>query len=219
MKILNDAKSRWIFAIVVVLALAAFMMRNATVTKQRALEKAAEAVRVSQLKYEQLRATTISDALALEATDPESGLMKLANYGIIEDQNLSAARSALEAALRVRRIAKAKDLLASGATKQADIELRAYEAKHEDLEVQSLLAKILAQSWKDRERNERNDIATRRREGVRIGMTQSQVLQSSWGKPQQVNRTSTSRGAREQWVYSIRDYLYFEDGMLTTIQN
>lgn len=219
MKKFKDAKSQWFFAMAVVLAFAIFMVRSATVNEQRALEKAAEDVRVSRQKYEELKATTISDALALETTDPEVGLKKLEGYGNMEGQNLLAARGTLEAALRAKRIAKAKELLASGATKQADDELRAYEAKHEDLEVQNLLAKILAQLWKDRERNERSDLATRKKEGVRIGMTQSQVLQSSWGKPHQVNRTSTSRGDREQWVYSGRDYLYFEDGTLTSIQN
>lgn len=56
-------------------------------------------------------------------------------------------------------------------------------------------------------------------EGVRIGMTQEQVLASSWGRPQKVNKTTTSYGVHEQWVYRGYNYLYFEDGILTTIQN
>jgi hypothetical protein len=55
--------------------------------------------------------------------------------------------------------------------------------------------------------------------GVRIGMTQAEVLASSWGKPDDINRTITAYGTREQWVYGYRSYLYFDDGILTAIQN
>jgi hypothetical protein len=57
-----------------------------------------------------------------------------------------------------------------------------------------------------------------RKEGVNIGMTSERVLLSSWGRPEKVNRTTYSRGVHEQWVYS-GGYLYFEDGILTAIQN
>ena len=56
--------------------------------------------------------------------------------------------------------------------------------------------------------------------GVSIGMTSRQVIEdSSWGKPQSVNRTTNQYGVREQWVYGGRNYLYFENGKLTSIQN
>ncbi len=55
-------------------------------------------------------------------------------------------------------------------------------------------------------------------EGVIIGMSKEQALASSWGKPRRINRTTTARGATEQWVYS-GGYLYFVNGILTTIQN
>lgn len=57
-----------------------------------------------------------------------------------------------------------------------------------------------------------------RRQGVTIGMTADDVLKSSWGRPQSVNKTTTSRGTREQWVYR-GGYLYFENGVLTAIQH
>jgi hypothetical protein len=56
-------------------------------------------------------------------------------------------------------------------------------------------------------------------EGVSVGMSKDDVLTSSWGKPQQINTTTTSRGNREQWVYGGRNYLYFENGILVAIQN
>lgn len=63
--------------------------------------------------------------------------------------------------------------------------------------------------------------AAKRREGVKIGMTQQDVLDSSWGKPDTINRTTSASGTREQWVYRSRvsGYLYFENGVLTTVQH
>lgn len=53
----------------------------------------------------------------------------------------------------------------------------------------------------------------------KIGMTQEEVLASSWGKPKDINKTTTAYGTSEQWVYSNYNYLYFDDGILTSIQN
>lgn len=68
-------------------------------------------------------------------------------------------------------------------------------------------------------RQEQERKAKAKSEGVRIGMTKQQVLDSSWGKPQRVNTTKSAYGVHEQWVYGGHNYLYFEDGILTTIQN
>lgn len=57
-----------------------------------------------------------------------------------------------------------------------------------------------------------------RRQGVAVGMTAERVLLSSWGPPQKVNRTVSSSGVSEQWVYAGGNYLYFQDGVLRTIQ-
>jgi hypothetical protein len=51
---------------------------------------------------------------------------------------------------------------------------------------------------------------------VNVGMT-SEMCRWSWGEPSKINRTTTARGNNEQWVYS-NNYLYFENGVLTTIQ-
>lgn len=56
-------------------------------------------------------------------------------------------------------------------------------------------------------------------QGVSIGMTKQEVLDSSWGKPEEINTTTTKFGVNEQWVYANYNYLYFEDGILVTIQN
>ena len=51
---------------------------------------------------------------------------------------------------------------------------------------------------------------------VRIGMTK-EMCKLSWGEPKSINETITSGGKSEQWVYSD-NYLYFDNGILTTIQ-
>lgn len=60
------------------------------------------------------------------------------------------------------------------------------------------------------------------REKVIMGMNATQVL-LSWGEPDDINRTAGSWGVHEQWVYDYgdfeADYLYFENGKLTSVQN
>lgn len=85
----------------------------------------------------------------------------------------------------------------------------------------------LAKIEKDYEKHQNKEIAAenkktadaKRKQGVQIGMTQEDVLASNWGKPLKVNRTVNAYGTREQWVYRGGNYLYFEDGRLTTVQN
>lgn len=45
---------------------------------------------------------------------------------------------------------------------------------------------------------------------VAVGMTKAQVL-ASWGAPKRRNSTGGRYGNREQWVYSLGSYLYFDD--------
>lgn len=60
--------------------------------------------------------------------------------------------------------------------------------------------------------------AAKKRNGVNLGMTDQDVLDSSWGKPRKINRTTNAYGVSEQWVYD-GGYLYFKDGVLTSVQN
>ena len=53
---------------------------------------------------------------------------------------------------------------------------------------------------------------------VKIGWTKSMCI-ASWGKPRDINRTTTTYGSHEQYVYSLKRYLYFENGILTAIQD
>jgi len=53
---------------------------------------------------------------------------------------------------------------------------------------------------------------------IRIGMTKS-MCRDSWGNPSDINTTKGSFGVHEQWVYGLGSYVYFENGVITTIQN
>ena len=59
----------------------------------------------------------------------------------------------------------------------------------------------------------------KRSQGVHIGMSKEDVLVSSWGRPEKVNTTTNAYGTHEQWVYGGRNYLYFDNGVITSIQN
>jgi hypothetical protein len=52
---------------------------------------------------------------------------------------------------------------------------------------------------------------------VRIGMTRLEC-ELSWGNPKEINETIFDSEKNEQWVYSD-NYLYFENGILKTIQD
>lgn len=51
-----------------------------------------------------------------------------------------------------------------------------------------------------------------------IGMSPCGAL-ASWGRPQDVNRSTYSFGTKEQWVYGGRNYLYFSNDKLDSIQH
>lgn len=51
-----------------------------------------------------------------------------------------------------------------------------------------------------------------------IGMTANEVIEI-WGNPIDINRTETTYGVSEQWVFFGDKYVYFEDGIVTSIQD
>ena len=51
-----------------------------------------------------------------------------------------------------------------------------------------------------------------------IGMSEEEASMSRWGEPADINKTTTSYGISEQWCYDNYKYLYFENGILTSIQ-
>ena len=53
---------------------------------------------------------------------------------------------------------------------------------------------------------------------VAMGMTK-EMCRAAWGEPDHINKTTTKNGKHEQWVYSLGNYLYFDNNILTEIQN
>lgn len=53
---------------------------------------------------------------------------------------------------------------------------------------------------------------------VRTGWGKEKCIES-WGEPRSINKSTGAWGVHEQWVYGDGNYLYFENGILTSIQN
>jgi hypothetical protein len=97
----------------------------------------------------------------------------------------------------------------------ADINAEAAKKLADD---QITLAREQLRNSQEQERIQRDAIA--KRPNVRIGMTAVDVIEhSNWGKPERKARTTTGKGTFEQWIYGDGNYLYFQNGRLTTIQN
>ena len=111
--------------------------------------------------------------------------------------------------------AKAADakIAAAAAARAARERAEAERVRQEATRLQAAQAKKEAVDRAHRE-------AMARRPGVRIGMTQEDVIErSNWGSPQRRSRTTTAAGIREQWIYEGGNYLYFDNGKLVAIQN
>ncbi|WP_141213309.1 hypothetical protein [Janthinobacterium sp. PC23-8] len=102
-----------------------------------------------------------------------------------------------------------KDLYRPGDTKFDFIEY-ILPASPEELRIAEKKAKAKAASAA---------AAWKARGGVRIGMTAKQVRASNWGGPESINRSTGSYGTHEQWVYGGGNYIYFENGIVSSIQN
>jgi hypothetical protein len=97
--------------------------------------------------------------------------------------------------------------------------LKAEAAEKAEQERKQLLAARESEHLQTMAKEKAAAAAQKRKGGARIGMTTRQVLNSSWGKPSDINRTTTAAGVNEQWVYGNSSYLYFTNGILTAVQN
>jgi hypothetical protein len=52
---------------------------------------------------------------------------------------------------------------------------------------------------------------------ISIGMSKN-AARLSWGEPEKINATTTKYGLHEQWIYKGHQYVYFENDVLTSIQ-
>ena len=51
----------------------------------------------------------------------------------------------------------------------------------------------------------------------KIGMTANEVENSTWGRPDKINKDTYSWGTTEQWVYGNGRYIYFRNGKVSSI--
>ena len=125
-----------------------------------------------------------------------------------------------ECTLRVGKYVKgAEDWLKSGETYKAYSLLSYCEGRLEDPKATALYKRLDAALPDKAQAKAKVERAGKKKAGVSVGMTEQDALDSSWGKPQRVNTTRTAGSRHEQWVYRPGNYLYFENGILTAIQN
>ena len=136
--------------------------------------------------------------------------------GLLEDKALIDMQ---EGARRLSRITTATDTRAS-----TDDRLRAIAglAPADSEKFESVRVKLQTQADKEAaaaaKKRDAAEKVRRRKEGVSLGMSKEEVLASNWGRPRKVNTSTYTFGVHEQWVYD-GGYLYFKDGVLTSIQN
>jgi hypothetical protein len=91
--------------------------------------------------------------------------------------------------------------------KQKALELEVYKAQ-----IKEENDKIIAQE------NENKRLEELKNTKPYIGMSRDDLYRCAWGKPQDINKTTTSYGTSEQWCYYNYKYVYVDDGVVTSIQ-
>lgn len=185
---------------------------------QQAREQAEAAARAPLEKCQRERADTLAEVDKLVAQNRGSQAQALLApcSGLLGgDEQWAAARQAAGIALLREQLA------AVPANDWMERRRLLYAAEDATLpaDLKAELARLNARFAKAEAAERAKEAARRRKEGVHIGMTPEDVLASNWGKPTDINRTTTATGVHEQWVYGNGNYLYFDNGRLTAIQN
>ena len=168
------------------------------------------------------KASALETAIATKDTNPAAGLAMLEAYQAFKFDEISAATAQLLDAKKAKDIAAAKEFLRTGDHKRAFDATLPYQAGNTDKAITALLDQIETTRVRAARAAMKIELAERAKAGVQLGMTMERVMQSSWGTPTTINRTITPRGTRSQWVYrktNANGYLYFENGVLVTIQD
>lgn len=145
------------------------------------------------------------------------------------EASIAAAGAVIEAAAEVLKlkctsgvaalVTPAKDALLQGRPDEASKLLKPCAHMMTDKEALRIYATAEATLLSAEQKYLASKKAFKKSNGVSIGMTKQDVLDSSWGRPKHINRTTNSYGVHEQWVYGIGNYLYFENEILTSFQN
>ena len=62
------------------------------------------------------------------------------------------------------------------------------------------------------------ELANLKRGSIWIGAGEDEII-LSWGTPEEKNTTITANNTRIQWVYTQGNYIYTDNGIVTSIQN
>lgn len=164
------------------------------------IENAKEDRRIAEQKVEEQRKRD----MAAEQKAVREALVEKCTTGI--DPTVRDARDAIKKNDPERALVLLKPCDGLWSEQTANLHALALEAARAK-------AKKTQELWRS------NEKARKKSEGVRLGMTSQEALDSSWGAPERVNRTTTAWGVREQWVYGGGNYLYFTDDKLESFQN
>jgi len=197
---------------------------------RRREQAAADSAQAARLLKQQAEAKTKTDCLARRAQllDEFQALLRQRKLGAAFSTLNDCAQATGDAQLRdLADKARAADLRdtaednkhpATARLVALDMLLRDYP-KEADTTTTRLHAKLVKLQETENAAEARRVAAQKRREGVTIGMTKDDVLASSWGRPEKVNKSTYSWGTSEQWVYRSGNYLYFRNGVLESIQH
>ena len=101
---------------------------------------------------------------------------------------------------------------------QAEHAAQAKAAQEKAAEAEAAFLKTPAgRIWKKHPTWDREICGVIAEKKIRIGMTAEQI-RAAWGKPEKVNSTITARGTHEQWVYGDGQYVYFDEGVMRSLQ-
>lgn len=166
-----------------------------------------------------------------EMFDNEKGLhdneefLAMYNYALYlqTDQNSYKASGALALAVDPKYYGRMKDEIIAGVTNTSYKSPLSFgpitetDWNYIESEYQRNLNTMIIRKEEARVRDEKIEAA--RGMNPTLGMTYDEVKASLWGEPIDINRTVTVYGSYEQWVYGNGQYLYFEDGILTSFQD
>jgi hypothetical protein len=160
---------------------------------------AAKAERVKRCEAQLVNWQASFDALysAKDYKGAAESIRECANVAAIADPRKAALKRAEAQVLIGQATDKTRPL------QQRIADLRWLELHHaeEYSPYRALAASLQRTADLEAKAEQRRIAAEKRREGVSIGMSQQDVLDSSWGKPRKINRTTYSWGTKEQWVY------------------
>lgn len=185
----------------------------------------AQAAQIAREKQEAEEARVLGDCRANAAS-------QTAEYRkLMASKDFWAASGKLRRCSQVLDDPKLKALVADAEIKSSvrDVEntkapaaerVRAYERLERDYPEQAKRFAKTAATLRQQAASEQVErrLATRFDRTPPLGASQSDVINSGWGYPRDTNKTTTSAGVREQWVYGPGKYLYFQNGVLTAIQ-